>query len=64
MASAQANAEGCFELSIGNPDKGMLPLDQIRARVEQFTAANLPVVVVQVCVSSQMQSNTGACQLL
>ncbi len=48
MAAKQADAEGCFELSIGNPDKGLLPLDQVRQRVEQFTAANLPVVVVQV----------------
>ena len=48
MASKQAKAEGSFELSIGNPDKGMLPLDQVRQRVEQFITAGLPVVVVQV----------------
>ena len=48
VAAEQAQAEGCFELSIGNPDKGMLPLDQVRQRVKQFTAADLPVVVVQV----------------
>jgi hypothetical protein len=48
VASAQAGAEGCFELSIGNPDKGMLPLDEVRRRVEQFTDAGYPVVVVQV----------------
>ena len=48
MAAKQTEAEGCFELSIGNPDKGLLPLDEVRQRVEQFTAANLPLVVVQV----------------
>ena len=40
--------EGCFELSIGNADKGLLPLEEIQRRVAQFTAANLPVVVTQV----------------
>lgn len=41
-------SEGCFELSIGNADKGLLPEDEIMRRVRQFTSADLPVVVTQV----------------
>ena len=40
--------EGCFELSIGNADKGTLPLAEVRRRVDQFVAAGLPVLVTQV----------------
>eukprot|EP00887_Chlorella_sp_A99_P007845 scaffold20.g7845.t1 len=36
--------EGCFELSIGNADKGLLPISEIQQRVAQFTAAGLPLV--------------------
>lgn len=39
--------EGAFELSIGNADKGLLPLAEIQQRVAQFTAAGLPLVVTQ-----------------
>ncbi|GAX76497.1 hypothetical protein CEUSTIGMA_g3942.t1 [Chlamydomonas eustigma] len=37
--------EGCFELSIGNADKGMLTAIEIRKRVRQFISAGLPVVL-------------------
>lgn len=40
---------GCFELSVGNPDKGVLPIDTVRERIAQFVEAGLPVVVTQVC---------------
>ncbi len=40
--------EGCFELSIGNADKGFLPLEEIQRRVSQFTQAGLPLAVTQV----------------
>lgn len=40
--------EALYELSVGNPDKGMLELDVVRRRVAQFTDAGLPVVVTQV----------------
>ncbi len=40
--------EGCFELSIGNADKGLLPLEEIQRRVAQFIQAGLPLVVTQV----------------
>lgn len=39
--------EGCFELSVGNADKGRLPLEEIERRVQQFTTAQLPVVLTQ-----------------
>lgn len=42
--------EGAFELSIGNADKGLLSLEEIKRRVSQFTASGLPLVVTQVCV--------------
>lgn len=40
--------EALYELSVGNPDKGMLALDDVRRRVAQFTEAGLPLVVTQV----------------
>lgn len=40
--------DGCFELSVGNPDKGQLPLDEIKRRVGQFVEQGLPLVVTQV----------------
>jgi hypothetical protein len=39
--------EGAFELSIGNADKGLLPLEEIKRRVSQFTSTGLPLVVTQ-----------------
>ena len=43
-----AETDGCFELSVGNPDKGLLPLDEIKRRVAQFVEQGLPLVVTQV----------------
>lgn len=40
--------EALYELSVGNPDKGALALDDARRRVAQFTEAGLPLVVTQV----------------
>ena len=37
-----------FELSVGNPDKGLLPIDKVRERAQQFIDADLPLVVTQV----------------
>lgn len=48
VAERDGTMEGCFELSIGNADKGVLPLLEVQRRVEQFVAAGLPVVVTQV----------------
>ncbi|CAK0738768.1 hypothetical protein CVIRNUC_001090 [Coccomyxa viridis] len=42
-----AETDGCFELSVGNPDKGLLPLDEIKRRVAQFVEQGLPLVVTQ-----------------
>lgn len=44
-----SGAEGCYELSVGNPDKGLLPLDEIKRRVQPFIDSETPLVVVQVC---------------
>jgi len=39
--------EGCFELSIGNADKGLLPAEEVRRRVAQFTAEGLPLILTR-----------------
>lgn len=44
------NWEGCYELSVGNADKGMLPIEEVRRRVEPFVSENLPLVLTQVTV--------------
>ncbi|KAK9856840.1 hypothetical protein WJX84_011829 [Apatococcus fuscideae] len=36
---------GYYELSVGNPDKGTLALEEVLWRIEQFTTAQLPIVV-------------------
>ncbi|PNW82224.1 hypothetical protein CHLRE_06g278116v5 [Chlamydomonas reinhardtii] len=45
--AAGRQLEGAFELTVENADKGLLGLDEIRARVAQFVAAGLPVVVTR-----------------
>ena len=39
--------EGCYEMSIGNADKGTLPNDEIRRRVQPFINEKLPLVLTQ-----------------
>ena len=46
-------AEGCFELSIGNADKGVLALEEVQRRVSQFVAAGLPLAVTQAPLFTQ-----------
>ena len=48
VAARGGAVEGCFELSVGNPDKGMLPLPEVQRRVAQFVSAGLAVVITQV----------------
>ena len=48
LAAKGVDAEGCFELSVGNPDKGLMSLEEARRRVRQFVDARLPLVVTQV----------------
>ena len=56
--------DGCFELSVGNPDKGLLPLDEIKRRVAQFVEQGLPLVVTQVqCLPHDHQSALGVAML-
>lgn len=45
--------EGAFELSVGNADKGLLPLPEIERRVAQFVAAQRPVVITQAPLFTQ-----------
>ena len=40
--------DGCFEMSVGNPDKGVMPLEEVRKRVQQFIEADVPLVVTHV----------------
>lgn len=44
--------EAAFELSIGNADKGLLPMEEIKRRVSQFTSAGIPLVLTQVGASA------------
>ena len=52
-----AETEGCFELSVGNPDKGQLPLNEIKRRVSQFVEEGLPLVVTQVLTLGNCPGN-------
>ena len=45
--------EGAFELSVGNADKGFLPLPEIERRVAQFVSAQRPVVVTKAPLFTQ-----------
>ncbi len=47
-AKGLSGGEGCFELSVGNPDKGLMSLQEAKSRVAQFVTAGLPLVVTQV----------------
>lgn len=35
-------------MSVGNADKGILPIDEIKRRVQPFIEENLPIVLTQV----------------
>ena len=51
-------SEGCYEMSVGNADKGMLPMDEIRRRVQPFIDESLPIVLTQViapCIACLLQ---------
>ncbi|GBF95522.1 hypothetical protein Rsub_07872 [Raphidocelis subcapitata] len=46
-AAGRGREEGAFELSVGNADKGVLPLEEARLRVAQFVALGAPVVLTR-----------------
>lgn len=48
MGMGAGPSEGCYEMSVGNADKGMLPLDEIKRRVQPFIEEKLPIVLTQV----------------
>ncbi len=40
--------EGCYEMSVGNADKGLMPAEEVKRRVQPFIDENLPLVLTQV----------------
>lgn len=52
--------EGCYELSIGNPDKGVMPIEECRKRIKQFTDADIPLLVTKVNYSPRFFGNPCA----
>lgn len=50
VEGAAGNWEGCYELSVGNADKGLLPVEEVRRRIEPFISENLPLVLTQVSI--------------
>ena len=59
MGMGAGPSEGCYEMSVGNADKGMLPFEEIKRRVQPFIEENLPIVLTQV-----MQPPQAVCLLL
>lgn len=59
MGMGAGPSEGCYEMSVGNADKGMLPIDEVIRRVQPFVEENLPIVLTQV-----MQPPQAVCWLL
>ena len=60
-ARLRPDMEPCFELSIGNADKGLLPLEEIKRRVSQFTSSGLPLVVTQAGLAAAAHASSRAC---
>lgn len=48
MEMGAGPSEGCYEMSVGNADKGMLPIEEVERRVQPFIEENLPIVLTQV----------------
>ena len=42
------HVEGCYEMSVGNADKGLMPIEEVKRRVQPFLDENLPLVLTQV----------------
>ncbi|DBA84041.1 TPA: hypothetical protein ACH3X1_006523 [Trebouxia sp. C0004] len=43
----QGQMEGCYEMSVGNADKGLMPAEEVKRRVQPFIDENLPLVLTQ-----------------
>lgn len=54
MQAAGDDADGCYEMSVGNPDKGLMDIEEVIRRVTPFQDSGTPLVVVQVCPSSPL----------
>ena len=48
LSLLEISSEGCYELSIGNPDKGTMPIEECKKRIQQFIDADLPILVTKV----------------
>ena len=47
------DCEGVYELSIGNADKGVLPIGEVMKRVKQFVDADLPLILTSAPLFTQ-----------
>jgi len=48
--------EGCYEMSVGNADKGLMPIEEVKRRVRPFIDENLPLVLTQARLPSEAES--------
>ena len=55
----RAAADCCYELSVANPDKGLLPIDEVRRRLQPFVDQGLPLVITKVRHSPALVANLG-----
>ena len=45
---AAGGLPGCYELTVGHPDKGQLPLAEVQRRLQPFLDDGTPIIVTQV----------------
>jgi hypothetical protein len=48
---AAGGLPGCYEMTVGHPDKGQLPLAEMQRRLQPFLGDGTPIIVTQVCCS-------------
>ena len=53
IATRKTGMEGAFELSVMNADKGMLNVNEILSRVDQFTAGGVPIVLTRAALFTE-----------
>lgn len=64
VAERVLGLQGCFELSISNPDKKQLSREDVMARVEQFVELGLPIVVTNRSLFVQKTALFETCTFL
>ena len=55
---AAGGLPGCYELTVGHPDKGRLPLAEVQRRLQPFLDDGTPIIVTQVGRPSEWHVNT------